>query len=114
MEIDTVFVWVSDMDRALAFYRDVLGIHEGPRYGAWQAMELEGTHFALHEGVPEGGQRTVVSFRVGDLDAEIERLTALGHPPIEGITDTGLARFTTFVDPDGTHVQLLERWRPVA
>ena len=109
MEIDTVFVWVSDLDRALGFYRDILGIPSGPRYGAWQVMEVHGTNFALHEGAPEGGQRAVVSFRVGDLDREIERLTALGHPPIEGVTDTGAARFTTFVDPDGTHVQLLER-----
>ena len=34
MEIDTVFIWVSDVDRALGFYRDVLGIAPGPRYGA--------------------------------------------------------------------------------
>ena len=109
MEIDTVFIWVSDVDRALGFYRDVLGIVPGPRFGAWQSMEVDGTRFALHEGAPSGGQRAVVSFRVADLDAEIERLTGLAHPPIEGITDTGAARFTTFADPDGTHVQLLER-----
>ena len=93
-------------------FLDVLGIEPGPRYGAWQAMEVDGTRFALHEGAPSGGQRAVVSFGVADLDAEIERLTALGHAPIEGITDTGAARFTTFVDPDGTHVQLLERRGP--
>ena len=109
MEVDTVFIWVSDVERALGFYRDVLGIETGPRYGAWQSMEVDGTRFALHEGSPDGGQRAVVSFRVDDLDAEIERLTGLGHGPIDEVTDTGVARFATFVDPDGTHIQLLER-----
>ena len=59
--IDTVFLWVGDLDRAVAWYRDRLGIEPGPRYGAWQSMALAGeTVFALHQG--PGGHRLNDSF----------------------------------------------------
>jgi predicted enzyme related to lactoylglutathione lyase len=51
----------------------------------------------------------VPSFRVDDLDDAISRLAAAGIDPTDpSITDTGVARFTTFTDPDGNQVQLLE------
>jgi predicted enzyme related to lactoylglutathione lyase len=111
MFIDSVFVWVSDLEASVPFYRDVIGVQEGPRYGVWQRMEVsEGSGFALHEGpAPAGGQRAVVVFRVADLDAEIARLGGLGHVPVDEITENGFDRFCTFADPDGTHIQLIER-----
>jgi predicted enzyme related to lactoylglutathione lyase len=75
-------------------------------------MEVSGdTRFALHQGIREPGPSTAVpSFRVGDLQAELERLAGLGIETAEPeITDTGTARFITFVDPDGNEIQLLER-----
>ncbi len=40
----------------------------------------------------------------------MERLAADGiHPTDREVTDTGMARFTTYLDPDGNEVQLLER-----
>ena len=110
-QLDTVFVWVTDMERALDWYAK-LGIQAGDRYGAWQNMELDGdTRFALHQGERADGPSTSVpSFRVGDLDAEIRRLENLGIEPTDPeITDTGVARFTTFTDPDGNQIQLLQR-----
>jgi catechol 2,3-dioxygenase-like lactoylglutathione lyase family enzyme len=109
--IDTVFLWVCDLDRAVAWYRDRLGIEPGRRYGAWQSMTLEGeTVFALHQG--RGGHaavNAVVGFRVDDLDGAIATLAASGIEPVDAdITDTGYKRFTTFSDPDGNHIQLVE------
>lgn len=111
LQLDTVFTWVTDLDRAVEWYSK-LGIGPGDRYGAWQDMEVEGAaRFALHQGNrPSGPSTAVPSFRVQDLDGEIRRLASLGIEPSEpGITDTGEARFTTFTDPDGNQVQLLER-----
>lgn len=110
-QLDTVFVWVTDMERAVDWYAK-FGIGAGDRYGAWQNMRLGGdTRFALHQGERSSGPSTSVpSFRVGDLDAEIRRLENLGIEPTDPeITDTGVARFTTFTDPDGNQIQLLER-----
>ena len=110
-QVDTVFVWVTELDEAAGWYHQ-FGIEPGPRYGAWQTMVLDGeTHFALHEGQrPAGPSTGAVAFRVDNLEREIERLASLAiHPSDEGITDTGVARFITFQDPFGNDVQLLER-----
>ena len=49
--VDTVFYWVTDIDRALEFYTGVLGIEPGPRHGDWQGLEIPGpVTFALHGG----------------------------------------------------------------
>lgn len=110
LQVDTVFVWVTDLDEALDWYRSV-GFEPGPLYGPWQTMDVDGeTRFALHQGIREDGPSTaVLAFRVGDLDAEIERLAGLGILPVDEITDTGTARFVTFADPDGNEIQLLQR-----
>lgn len=109
--IDTVFVWVSDIDRSLPWYED-LGIEAGPRHGTWQALATAGgTRFGLHQGERGRGEPTAaVAFGVSDLDTEMERLAALGIEPADAeVTDTGAARFITYRDPDGNEVQLLER-----
>ncbi len=110
-QVDTVFVWVTDLERSNDWYAR-LGIEAGPAHGPWQTMILDGdTRFALHQGERAEGQSTAVpSFRVDDLDTEISRLADLDITPTDPeITDTGMARFTTFTDPDGNEVQLLER-----
>lgn len=104
-------MWVGDLEAATTWYATV-GIEAGDRYGSWQNMKVDGeVRFALHEGDrPTGGSTAVPSFRVGDLEAEIRRLENLGvHPTDAEITDTGVARFITFADPDGNEIQLLER-----
>ena len=111
VQLDTVFVWVNDVEASLGFY-EALGIPAGTRFGAWQNMRVDGqTRFALHEGErPSGRSTSVPSFLVADLDGEIARLGDLGiHPIDQEITDTGMARFTTFADPDGNELQLIQR-----
>ena len=110
-QVDTVFVWVTDLDRSVEWYA-TLGIEAGPRFGAWQTMAVGGeTRFAIHQGDRREGPATgAVSFGVDDLDGEIGRLAAHGiHPTDPEITDTGESRFTTFADPDGNDIQLLQR-----
>jgi predicted enzyme related to lactoylglutathione lyase len=110
LQVDTVFIWVNDLDTALEWYQ-AIGFEPGPLYGTWQVMTVDGeTKFALHQGIRETGPSTaVISFRVDDLESAIARLGDDGIEPIDQITDTGTTRFTTFVDPDGNEIQLLER-----
>lgn len=110
LQVDTLFIWVTDLDESLEWYRTI-GFGTGPRYGPWQVMVLGGdARFALHQGIREEGPSTAVpSFRVDDLDAELKRLCGLGIEQRDEITDTGTARFATFIDPDGNEIQLLER-----
>lgn len=110
LQVDTVFVWVNDLEASLDWYTTI-GFEPGPLYETWQVMTVDGeTNFALHQGIREPGPSTsVILFRVEDLEAEIERLAADGIEPRDEITDAGTVRFTTFVDPDGNEIQLLER-----
>lgn len=109
--INVVFYWVTDIDRSTSFYRDVLGLTPGPRFGDWQEFFIEGgTRFAIHGGGSRVERPTgQLSFQVDDLDAAINHMRSQGSEPLGAITDTGTNRFADFTDPDGNVFQLLEQ-----
>ncbi len=108
--LNVVFFWVRDVDQALTWYKNVLGLETGPRHGDWQEFHMSGeTRFAIHGGRPEAGPPTAVAaFGVPDLAEAMAEMAEAGATPIDEITDTGVARFVTYTDPDGNQVQLLE------
>jgi catechol 2,3-dioxygenase-like lactoylglutathione lyase family enzyme len=108
--LNVVYLYVSEMERSLRFYRDLLGVPlEGD--GDWQEASLGGTRFALHrahEGVGPLSSGTVhVDFEVADLDRAAERLQAADVEVEETMRDEwgAAARFT---DPDGYQIYLFE------
>lgn len=109
--IDHVYYWTRDMDRAVAFYGEVLGLPLTQRAGnEWAEFQAGGVRFALHgtdeEVLPSGG--TVV-FRVSGLDEARWALQQRGAV-FDGheAEVPGFARFSTIHDPDGNPVQLIE------
>jgi predicted enzyme related to lactoylglutathione lyase len=115
-ELDMVFYWVTDMDRAIAFYRDLLGLAVARRDGgSWALFDAGGRRFALHgavEGQPvvPGGATAV--FSVADLDRAKTKLAAQGVPIDHEGDVQGYARFASCRDPDGNTFQLIEYSRP--
>jgi predicted enzyme related to lactoylglutathione lyase len=109
--INVVFYWVTDVDRSTAFYRDVVGLPPGPRYGDWQEFDIDGaTRFAIHGGgAPVTRPTAQVSFAVADLEEAISHMASRGCHALGEITDTGANRFADFADPDGNIFQLLEQ-----
>lgn len=109
--INVVFYWVTDVDDSTAFYRDVLGLKPGPRFGDWQEFSIDGsTRFAIHGGgSPVERPTAQLSFEVADLDGAIDHMRSHGSEPLGAITDTGTNRFADFADPDGNVFQLLEQ-----
>ncbi len=110
--LDHVYYWTRDMDRAVAFYRDVVGLPLIRRDGdSWAEFDGGPIRFALHGVVdghapPPGG--TAV-FEVEDLDAACRTLEARGVRFDEHIGEVeGRARFASFADPDGNTVQIIE------
>jgi catechol 2,3-dioxygenase len=110
--LDHVYYWVADMDRAVAFYRDLLGLDLIRRdEDNWAVFDSGGRMFALHgavEGRPPAPGGATAVFAVADLDRTrsllVERGVEFGH---EGDV-TGYARFASFKDPDGNTVQIIE------
>jgi predicted enzyme related to lactoylglutathione lyase len=111
-----VHISVSDIERSVAFYRDVLGMaHQFTVPG--QPMAFFGSgDVRLYLGVPEDraySSRCVLYFRVEDIDAEVGRLTDLGvtfrgRPHVahrDGSMELWLAGLE---DPDGHQIILME------
>ena len=109
MPIAVVSVPVSDQDRALAFYRDVMRFDlkddqaMGPAMRWIQFQPSDGgATIALttwFEGLKPGGQQGLM-LAVDDIDAEHARLEGLGIE-VTPVDAQPWGRFTMLKDPDG-------------
>jgi predicted enzyme related to lactoylglutathione lyase len=109
--VDHVWFWVSDMDRAVAFYRDALGLPVRMRHeDAWTEFEAGGVRIGLHgagEGPAAHGGTAV--FLVDDLDLAKASLQERGVVFEDHLGEVpGYARYASFADPDGNSMQLIE------
>ena len=110
MELFLVELTVADWPAAVAWYRDRLGLtvqlmDEPNRYALLAAGPAR---VALKEGSPTPGI-TTMTFLVGNLDAEIERLGRLGVVLTRPLrTSAEGYRSARFADPDGHPVELFE------
>ena len=108
--VSVVYLYVSDMERSLGFYRDLLGI---PLSGDsdWQEATLGGTRFALHKthvGIgPHSSDTIHVSLGVADIDAAAERVGAAGFDVKETMRDEWGAAVQV-IDPDGYEIHLFQ------
>jgi predicted enzyme related to lactoylglutathione lyase len=125
-----VHISVTDVERSVTFYRDVLGIPHlftvpGPaaadartalpaRMAFFQAGDVR-----LYLGVPEATEftsRCVLYFRVDDIDAEVARLRSaeieVGDPHVAHRAEASELWLAGLKDPDSHHIILMED-RPV-
>ena len=115
-----VHVSVTDLDRSVAFYRDVLGIPLLFTVPGQPMAFFASGDVRLYLGVPEAGfeSRVTLYFRVTDIDAEHARLAGLGvdllgTPHVvhrDGATELWMSALR---DPDGHHLVLMQE-RPAA
>jgi catechol 2,3-dioxygenase-like lactoylglutathione lyase family enzyme len=120
MNLDHVWFFVSDMERSIAFYRDALGLALAMRHGdEWAELEAGGVRIGLHgstsdrppRGATDGAnpQGGTVVFRVEHLELAKARLEERGVVFHEHLGEVpGYARYASFEDPDGNHLQLIE------
>ncbi|QDU40799.1 putative lyase [Maioricimonas rarisocia] len=117
LTFDYGVVFVSDMQRAIAFYRDVLGLTLRFESPEWTEFDTPGCTFALHQTpspalvAPPGDINPAgqchPGFTVDDIDRYHERLMSHGvtclRPPTLEEYGRKLAKY---VDPDGLHFTL--------
>jgi len=117
--IGHVHLTVSDLERSLRFYRDVLGFHETGRLGDSAVFLAAGDyhhHIALNtwagKGAPRPAPGTTGLFHVAivvpsrrDLAVLLRRLHAQGWP-LEGAADHGPTESLYLRDPDGNGVEV--------
>ena len=117
--IGHVHLKVADLDRAIAFYRDVLGFELQQRLGSQAAFLSAGGyhhHIGLNTWESAGGDwpapGTTGLYHLAILyPTRAELATALGRLiaagiPLEGASDHGVSEALYLRDPDGNGVEL--------
>ena len=96
-------ITLSDFNGAAFDWKDE--IPEGTGMTAWSAFPQDTSYFG------EGQQPFMINYRVDDLDALLEKLTAAGVWVDPKREDYGYGRFAWIKDCDGHRVEL---WQPLA
>jgi methylmalonyl-CoA/ethylmalonyl-CoA epimerase len=116
--VGQILVPVSDVDRAVAFYRDQLGMRFLFQYPGMGFFDLDGVRLLV--GVPEQGITlgpVTIYYRVDDLDGAVAALEARGIAFDHGAhlihrAETTELWMANLHDPDGNPVVLMQD-RPI-
>ena len=107
--VATVWVPVDDMQRALGFYGETLGLQVKKTTDDWSEVDAGGLTIGLNarEGTAahsDGG--AVITFTPdGGIDDEVSRLQAAGVEFTGGISDHPWGRIAPFKDSEGNDLQ---------
>jgi catechol 2,3-dioxygenase-like lactoylglutathione lyase family enzyme len=112
--VDFVDIPSRDLERSVAFYRDVLELPQNPR----EPTEFEAANVTLAVWKPEdqGVEFTPsaahgIALRVADVEAARAELEAKGVE-FAGERDSGVCKMAFFADPDGNSLILHRRYAP--
>ena len=113
--IGQIHVSVTDVDRAVAFYRDVLGIPFLFRVQGQPMAFFDCDGLRLYLGIPESEAyraRGMIYFAVDDIDGAYTALEGrgvefLGAPHVVHRTEDTELRMAFFVDPDRNNLALM-------
>lgn len=119
MGIGHVHLKVSDLDRSIAFYRDVIGLEVQQHYGPGAAFMSAGGyhhHLGLNTWESRGGMRpprgTTGLYHVAFLYptraalAQAVAQVAAAGVPLVGAADHGVSEAVYLEDPDGNGIEL--------
>lgn len=97
---------VSDMARATAFYRDVIGLTVLESSEYWTELAHGTAVVALHGGGTNSVKRTGLSFTVKDLAAFCYRVEKAGAKLVSGPEDRGEEGIVLaqFIDTEGNQI----------
>jgi predicted enzyme related to lactoylglutathione lyase len=111
-QIGQIAVWVQDVERATAFYRDVLGLRFLFQFPGMAFFDAGGTRLYLTKGQAEADRASILYYRVDSIQDAYETLRARG---VEFIQKPGLTHqderhqlWLAFAnDSEGNHFALM-------
>ncbi len=118
--VQDVYVYVQDMERAIHFYRDLLGLTVTYNDGHWAALDVGGVRVGLHAtdaGTPvpaiprdAGGAKAgaTLTLKSTAIDEDVGRLRALGVRFLGQIYRADWGAVVAFEDPDGNVLKLMQ------
>ena len=106
---------VSDMDRAVRFYTEVLGLPLAYRFGDhWASIQVGTTlTIGLHPGAPQPGASVHGGMSIGlelsgSMEDAVASLETKGVKFAGPIRDGKSGKFAAFTDPDGNSLYLTQ------
>lgn len=111
--LDSIIIYVSDLDRSINWYQETLGLKIAAQHGHFATFQLGGVRLSLHAAdLSPDAKRADTSmpvFLVEDYKSTIESMEKKG---VNFIYENQIptARFGTFLDPDGNPIQIIERF----
>jgi lactoylglutathione lyase len=119
---DYIILIVKDLDRALHFYTEILGLRLGHRSGDYAQLDTGTTRLALYtrdamaktlgtalEVPAANAPGFEIGFKVADIDAAFSELVARGARAVVPPTDRFWGQRTAYVrDPDSYLVELAQ------
>lgn len=108
--MSVVWLPVTDIGRALAFYGDTLGLDRLREEDEWAELDANGLRIGLNASEePRSDGGAVLAFQPeGGLDDAVAQLSEQGVAFPGSITENPWGRIATFRDPDGNDLQLYE------
>jgi catechol 2,3-dioxygenase-like lactoylglutathione lyase family enzyme len=109
-----VTIFVSNMDDAVKFYSETLGLRLRERYGDhWASVEVNGLVIGLHPASAQSpaGQRGSMSIGFAadrPIEEVVETLAKRGVQFDGSIVDDKAGKFISFRDADGTSCYVFE------
>jgi lactoylglutathione lyase len=114
---------VSDLEKTVAFYRDVLGLQEVRRHTSGRGSqlvffkapgseeEIEICKFDQSGPVTVGPDLTHLAFEVDDVDKFAREAAAKGYPLSDGPHASSSGKIAFIDAPEGYEIELIERAR---
>jgi len=109
-KFDCVFCYVSDLEAAVGFYRDVLGFKLTSR-DVVARFDVDGVLFEIVPGRPGGEGNARFCLKVDEIAAARAELQKKGVR-VSAIEDKGQGKLAFFSDPDGNELALWEYAKP--
>jgi len=107
-------IYVSDVDSALKFYADVLGMRVKSHWGKdFAELDMNGLTICLHPATQNGPKPGTsgsisIGLEVDDLDSSVAELKAKGVLFYGKLMDDGPVRLAFFGDLDGNSLYLTQ------
>jgi lactoylglutathione lyase len=112
---------VSDLEKTISFYKDVLGLEEVRRQTSGRGsqlvflkapdsdVEIEICKFDESGPIVVGPDLTHLAFEVEDLDLFAKKAAAKGYPLSDGPHSSGTGKIAFIDAPEGYEIELIER-----
>ena len=106
--IAAVWLPTNDMQQAVSFYGDTLGLDVTEHDGDWSEVDANGVKIGLNASEsPSGDGGALIAFQPdGELEDEVQRLKEAGVEFPDEISEHPWGRIVPFKDPDGNDLQL--------